>query len=99
MDKIILIGAGGHARSCVDVIELLGKYQIAGFLEEDGKKGEKNLGYPIIGTDNDLEILRSKYSHALITIGQIKNVTKRIKLYKILRKLNYKLRPIKFNII
>ena len=27
--SLILIGAGGHARSCIDVIEQQGQYQIA----------------------------------------------------------------------
>jgi len=34
--KIILVGAGGHCASCVDVIEKENKYQIYGL--EDKKK-------------------------------------------------------------
>ena len=30
--SLILIGAGGHARSCIDVIEQQGEYQIAGMI-------------------------------------------------------------------
>ena len=35
MDNILLIGAGGHARSCIDVIELAGQYKIVGLVEKD----------------------------------------------------------------
>ena len=35
MDKIILIGAGGHARSCIDVIEATGNFEIGGLIEKD----------------------------------------------------------------
>ena len=35
MDKILLIGAGGHARSCIDVIETVGQFRIAGLIEKD----------------------------------------------------------------
>ena len=61
MDKILLIGAGGHARSCMDVIELARQYKIAGLVERDNANGNENLGYPIIGTDDDLLDLRKKY--------------------------------------
>ena len=38
--KIILIGAGGHAESCIDVIESTNKYEIIGLVakSELGKK-------------------------------------------------------------
>ena len=41
MKKIILIGAGGHCNSCIDVIELEKKYKIIGLV--DNKKKIKNL--------------------------------------------------------
>jgi len=34
MDKIILIGAGGHARSCMDVIESSVQFKIVGLVEK-----------------------------------------------------------------
>ena len=41
--KIILIGAGGHAKSCLDVLNSLSKYyKIAGFVDKK-KKCWKNL--------------------------------------------------------
>lgn len=32
-EQIILIGGGGHCKSCIDVIEQEGKYQIAGIVD------------------------------------------------------------------
>ena len=78
MDEIILIGAGGHARACIDVIELNSQYKIAGLIDKYVPKSERCLGYPIIGTDEDLSDLRKKYKYCLITIGQIKSVVKKI---------------------
>ena len=89
MDNIILIGAGGHARSCIDVIEQSAQYKIAGFVEKDEKKMLKNMNYHILGTDNDLPNLRLKYSNALITIGQIKTPKKRISLFNLMKKLQF----------
>ena len=91
MNEIILIGAGGHARSCIDVIELSGLFKIAGLVEKDEEIKDDNLGYPVIGTDNDLPELRQQYNNALITIGQIKSPEIRIKLYQVLKKLDFKL--------
>lgn len=34
MEDIVLIGGGGHARACVDVIESMGKYKIVGFIDQ-----------------------------------------------------------------
>ena len=90
MDKILLIGAGGHARACIDVIENANEYEIAGLIEKDKSMIHANLGYPIIGTDSDLENMRQKYSYALITVGQIKSPEIRMKLYTLLKELSFK---------
>ena len=89
MDKILLIGAGGHARSCIDVIESTGHFKIGGLIEKDKDLNYKNLGFPTLGTDDDLEILRQKYSYALVTVGQVKSPRIRIKLFNLLKKLNF----------
>jgi sugar O-acyltransferase (sialic acid O-acetyltransferase NeuD family) len=91
VDEIILIGAGGHARSCIDVIEQSGQFKIAGLVEKGKLNNKENLGYPIIGTDDDLQNLRQKYSHSLITVGQIKSPKIRIKLYQLLKELDFTL--------
>ena len=52
-EQIILIGGGGHCKSCIDVIEQEGRFEIAGIVEKPDKVGEKVLGYPVIGTDAD----------------------------------------------
>tara|TARA_B100001123_G_C15168893_1_gene970532 strand:+ start:445 stop:1044 length:600 start_codon:yes stop_codon:yes gene_type:complete len=91
MNKIILIGAGGHARSCIDIIELSGKFRIVGLVERDNAVIQENLGYPIIGSDKDLQILRQKYEYALVTVGQIKSPVTRIKIFQQLQKLEFKL--------
>lgn len=91
MDEIILIGAGGHARSCMDVIEMSGQFKIAGLVEKDKASIQENLGYPVIGTDGDLPNLRQRYEFALVTVGQIKSAKTRVKLFGMLKDLDYKL--------
>jgi len=91
MDKILLIGAGGHARSCIDVLEEENQFEIAGLIEKGESISNESLGYPVIGTDDDLKVLRQQYKNALITVGQIKSPKVRIKLYQLLKELDFTL--------
>lgn len=90
--EIILLGGGGHCRSCIDVIELAGDFKIAGIVEQPGKgKADSILGYPVIGYDNGLPQLRNKFDHALVTVGHIGSGTVRARLFHELKKLNFSL--------
>ena len=84
--KIVLIGGGGHCKSCIDVIETDAQYHIAGIVDLNEKIGDKILGYEIIASDNELSELLKKYSNFFITIGHIKNPNKRIALFEMLVK-------------
>ena len=91
MDKILLIGAGGHARSCIDVLEEENQFEIAGLIEKGERISNNSLGYSVIGTDDDLKVLRKHYKNAIITVGQIKSPKIRIKLYQLLKELDFTL--------
>lgn len=80
--KLILVGAGGHARSCIDVIEKQGIYQIVGLVGLQEQRSSSVLGYPVIATDDSLPALADSIDYALITVGQIQNWTQRVRLYE-----------------
>ena len=88
---IILVGGGGHCKSCIDVIEQEGTFQIAGIVDVPEKLNEKILGYEIIATDDDLPELVKEYDYFFITLGQIKSPDKRIRLFETLKKSGAKL--------
>ena len=90
MEKIILIGGGGHCKACIDVIEQQGKYQIEGIVDVAKKLNENILSYEVIATDNDLQELAKKYDYFLIALGHIKSPDKRIKLFVTLKELGAK---------
>ena len=91
MNKIILIGGGGHCKSAIDVIEQEARFEIAGIIDKPELLGFKILGYPVIGNDFDLERLAKKYQNALVTVGQIKSALARIKLYDLAIKAGFAL--------
>jgi sugar O-acyltransferase (sialic acid O-acetyltransferase NeuD family) len=86
-ENIVLVGGGGHCSSVIDVIEQQGIYRIAGIIDLKEKIGQKNLGYSIIGCDDDLTELAKIYGNFIITVGQIKTPQRRIEIYKILCEL------------
>ena len=77
MKSIILIGGGGHCRSCIDVIEAEGIYEIAGIVNQSEENKEQVLEYDVLGDDGDLPELLKKHPNALITVGQIKSAEDR----------------------
>jgi sugar O-acyltransferase (sialic acid O-acetyltransferase NeuD family) len=79
--EIILIGGGGHCKSCIDVIEMQDKYKIAGIIDMPENIGKKVLGYTIIGSDDELKILSKSYSFFVITLGQIKDYSIRKRIF------------------
>lgn len=88
--KLLLIGGGGHCASCIDVIEQHNHFEIAGIVERNLSINSV-LGYPILGCDDDLEALILKYRYALVTVGQLGNGEKRIKLFQHLKHLGFQL--------
>ena len=89
LPKLLLIGGGGHCRSCIDVIEAEGKYKIAGIVNPSGGSREQILGYNVLGDDEDLPELLKKHPNALITVGQIKSADLRLKLFERVQRLGF----------
>ena len=44
MEKILIIGAGGHAKSVIDVVESTKKYKIIGLIDNNTKINNKKIG-------------------------------------------------------
>lgn len=79
--EIVLIGGGGHCKSCIEVIDSFGEFNIKGILDIPENIGKKVLGYPILGTNEDIPTLIYKKINFLITIGNVGDSSKRIELF------------------
>ena len=88
---ILLIGAGGHCRSCMDVIEQEGRWDIAGLVGQKAEIGTSVLGYPVIASDAELADLVKDYPYALITVGHIHTPSLRAQLFHDARRLGFTL--------
>lgn len=78
--RIILVGGGGHCKSVIDVAESAG-YSVLGILDMPELVGTTVLGYPVIGTDDNI----SDYvddALFIVTVGHIKDASLRIKLHE-----------------
>ncbi len=76
MDKVIVIGAGGHARSCIDILLQNDEYELIGCVDKSYDKSEEQylkIGQrqiPVIGTDDSLEdIYISGIKHVFVALG------------------------------
>jgi len=69
MERVVVIGGGGHAKVIVDLLLAAGRYSIAGCVE---RKPEacSDLGIPLLGDDLRLpEIYRDGVRYAFVAIG------------------------------
>ena len=71
-DKIVLCGAGGHAKVAADILRLAG-FEVCGFLDgaNPQRKGEIFCGATVLGGMDELPLLISKgVKHAFVAFGQ-----------------------------
>ena len=89
MKSLLLIGAGGHARSLIDLIETQGDWHIHGLIGLPEQVGCTVLSYPVLGTDEDLPTLREECGAAVLAIGQLPNPAPRQRLASQLEHLGF----------
>ncbi len=79
MKPIILLGAGGHCKSVIEAAESCGR-EIKGILDLPETKKDTCLGYPIIGSDNDIQRY-ADHCEFIVALWSIKNPQLRNKLH------------------
>jgi len=99
--KIIIVGAGGHSVSSLEIIKQNKEFNIIGIVGTKSEIGKSIGNFKVKYCDNDLTRLRKKCRFAIITVGQIKDYKPRKQLYEKLEKLDFKIPKIfsKYSII
>lgn len=84
--KVVIVGAGGHAKVVVDILKSIGQYNIVG-LTDSCKIGSSVQGIKVIGDDSILaHLFANGIHHAFVAIGGNK---KRKEIYQHLKLLGY----------
>ena len=86
-EKLLIIGAGGHSMSCLEVILLENKFSVIGFTDN---KIKNNLNsFKVLGSDRDIHKIRKKCKNILIGLGGINDIKLRWSIYKRAKKLKF----------
>lgn len=85
---IVLIGAKGGAKMCIDALSDSKEFEVIGLLDDNVKLGETVLGVPVIGNFNGVNLLlKLGIKKFVLTFGIIENRKKRHDLFKHLSSL------------
>jgi len=88
---LLVVGAGGHARACIDALESQQQYLIAGLVGINAEIGSQHLGYAVLGSDDDLPKFARRWEYATVGVGHIQTADRRRRLYSLLLRLGFKL--------
>lgn len=93
--KAIILGAGGHAKSILQLIREAG-YSVAGVVDSQHAKGSMFLGaYPVIGTEADLKDIRaSGIEIAFVGVGGATGNGTRAKIFYQLKDAGFIMPPL-----
>lgn len=92
LERIVLIGGGGHAKVVINAIREAKNFEIYGIIDPALKRGESVLDVEVKGADDILpQILRKGVRCAFISVGSIGNCEPRKRIYDNLKKLGLQL--------
>ncbi len=90
MEKIVLVGGGGHCKVVIDAIILDENYKIIGILDPKLPAGSNVLGVPVLGGDELLrKIKKQGVKNAFISMGSVGDCSARKKLYEKIKKIGF----------
>lgn len=86
--RILIAGAGGHARVVLRLLALRGEYSVAGAVDPDPRA---DLGVEILGGDDALPDLAGSIPFAAVGLGCVKDTAPRRRLRETLENLGFRL--------
>lgn len=80
---ILVYGGGGHGKSLIDLIRVLGVYHIIGVIDDGIPAGQTILGVPVLGGAESLkEVFQRGVRLAVNAVGGIGNLDIRVKVFQ-----------------
>lgn len=68
-EKVLIVGASGHAKVCIDIFEKEDKYEIVGLIDLPGKVGTKFFNYEVLGSEENIPTLFEKFGECKIFVA------------------------------
>lgn len=72
MERVLIVGAGGHGRSVAEAILLTGRFKISGFLDDDYRSKRQIWEYTVFGPTGEMEQYIGIAEAVVIAIGNNK---------------------------
>lgn len=69
MQRLLIVGAGGHGRSTAEAVVAQNVYKLVGFLDDGYVVGASVLEWPVLGVTASLPSLRKQADCVLVAIG------------------------------
>lgn len=90
--RILILGGGGHAKMCIDIIRQMKTYKIFGIIDESLDIGSEVLGVPVIGRDKDLNRLFIDGIRLIVNgVGAAQHHPEREKIYEKIKSIGFQL--------
>lgn len=82
-NDLIIYGGGGHGKSLIDLVRMLGTYSIVGLVDDGLPAGSAIMGVPVLGGASILGLLHQKGLRlAANAVGGIGNILSRINVFE-----------------
>ncbi|NRT73697.1 acetyltransferase [Clostridium beijerinckii] len=92
MEKIVLLGGGGHCSSIIDTIQNSNLYEIVGIIDLKKNIGQNISGVKVIDSDENLiKYKKVGIENVFISVGSIGNPYNRIKLFNLAKAIGFKI--------
>lgn len=71
MNKLLILGAGGHGKIAAEIASYMNKWSEISFLDDNDELKEVN-GYRVMGSIDDYILYKTEYKYAFVAIGNNK---------------------------
>lgn len=80
---LIIYGGGGHGKSLIDLVQVLGQYKIVGIVDDGLPKGEAVMGMPVLGGGREAlpELYAQGVHLAVNAVGGIGDINSRVEVF------------------
>jgi UDP-perosamine 4-acetyltransferase len=90
LEKIVVLGGGGHARVLISLIRVVARYEITGILDSGLKREAMVHGISVLGGDDLLSRqIKEGITLACIGVGSVGDNSKKISLYKTVKEVGF----------